>query len=138
MMGGNLVVTFRELSPAETDLCYKQTHLDRRAGKIDSFEDFTETLLRWRLCLQLVSVQTPEMLHSFPASAAEWAEGAPLESANETVLPGIMASLCEGVLKTESMFGLLGKELSRFNRLLVKLAANSHNENFWSATGQAS
>jgi len=138
LLGGALTITFRELSPREIDLCYKQAHLMRKAGKLDSYEDFFEVLTRFRICLQLVQLGTPETVHNFPTSAAEWAGSEPVETPTETVLPRIEESLYADVIKTETLNTLVGGELSRFNRLLAKLAANSHNENFWSATEQAS
>lgn len=138
LYGGALVVTFRELSPREVDLCYKQAHLLRRAGKLDSYEDFFEMLTRFRLCLQLVEIRTPEITHTFPETAQEWAGGEPIETPTETVLLRIEEALYADVIKNETMQTSLGSELSRFNRLLTKLEANKNNENFWSTTEQAS
>ena len=140
LLGGKMSVVFRELSPIEVDLCYKQAHLLRRAGKIDSYEDFFEMLQRYRLALQLVELRTPDIVHNFPLTAEAWGEtcNEPIETVDGTILPQIVEALYGEIIKTETMGTMLGKELARFNRLLAKLEANAHNENFWSTTAQAS
>ena len=62
----------------------------------------------------------------------------PIETVDGTILPQIVEALYGEIIKTETMGTMLGKELARFNRLLAKLEANAHNENFWSTTAQAS
>lgn len=140
LLGDKLSVVFRELSPIEVDLCYKQAHLLRRAGKVDSYEDFFELLQRFRLALQLVEIRTPDIVHNFPLTVEAWGEtcGEPVETVDGTILPRIVEALYSEIIKTETMGTMLGKELARFNRLLAKLEANAHNENFWSTTAQAS
>jgi hypothetical protein len=140
LMGKQLSVVFRELSPREVDLCYKQAHLMRRAGKIDSYEDFFEMLQRFRLVLQLVEIRTPDIVHNFPETVEGWAEsnGEQVETTDGTILPQIVEAVYSDIIKSETMGTMLGKELARFNRLLAKLEANAHNENFWSTIVQAS
>lgn len=136
LFGGNTVIVLRELTPGELDLCYKQAHIDRRAGQFDSPEDFYETVQRYRICLQLVRIESAEVLHSFPDTVEGWAVGQDVETTKGTILPTIYESIYGDIVKTESFNRVLGITVSRFNRLLAKMEANADNENFWKGTAQ--
>jgi hypothetical protein len=138
-LGAQEAATQSELTPQEVDLCFRETHLQRKAGQLESYDDFIETLQRCRLALQLKELRLGGESQEFPGSVDEWAAsaGVPVSTPTETILPQIIETLYGDVIKGESINRALGATVTRFNQLVSQLEANSENENFWSTTGQA-
>lgn len=135
LLNDSLIVTLRELRPPELDAIYRQVYSERQRNLIASPQDFFETLMRYRLCLQLVDLRTVERVVTFPDSLKAW--GGDAVPPNPTTLPTILDKVTEDAIATESLQRMLGNLLSEFNRLVAKLEANSQTPDFWKGTAPA-
>ena len=132
LMDDQLAVTIRQLTPAEVDACFQQTHSERNRGLHPEPSDFYEQLLRYRMCLQLVDVRSGENLIPFPESMDTW-EGVAVDP-DPTTLPQIMKDVYAKVIHTESMNRILSTMTAKFNRLVSKLEVNVESPDFWKET----
>lgn len=131
LFGGAMQVTVRMLRPYEVDECYKQARADQNKNLEDSYDEFLEMLMRYRLCLQLVDVRTGNDVKSFKSDLNEW--GALAES-EVTLLPRITQSVYRQVIQTESVNRILSNVMGDFGRLVAKLEVQVENSDFWSGT----
>lgn len=146
--GDRLLVTARTLSVAEVDLCHKQVYLEKELGEVVTPFDVTETVMRYRLCLQLQQIRGAGMEFDLPDSIEGWKK-ALADAGSETVLKStspegrtithtplraIKAWLDENVFRTETMIRLVSVIIADLNRLTVKLEANYLNTDFWKGT----
>lgn len=135
--GGNLRVVLRSLTPTELDSCFEQAYLERRGGRFESPDAYFEVINRYRLSLQLVSIETDgEVNHHFPDTLAGWEErlGKPADETADLPVKRISEFIFTRVLRTESLNRIFGNIAGSFNRLIAKLEANAHNSDFWSTT----
>jgi hypothetical protein len=134
LLGGKLQITVRSLRPEEIDACYKQAYLWRAQQETVNDRTFWEQLNRYRLCLQLVDVRSPDMVHEFPKTMQEWGTVPDNIPNGPTLLHYIHEEVYKTVLRTETLVRLAGAVTAQFNRLVSKLEANAANPDFWEAT----
>lgn len=138
VFGGNLDITVRSLQPHELDLCYQQVTLLIQDGKIGRTPvEQMESINRFRLCLQLVSMQGGDYDLTFPASYADWERALGTAEATKTCLPEILDSVM-GYVASESYMRMLYNVVARFNKLMTRLEANVNSPDFWKAAAPGS
>lgn len=133
LLNGRLTVTLRQLRVDEVDACYRQVYHDRQLNRFEAMADFVEWVRRYRLCLELVDFRSSENLVAFPESLAGWQHDVP--EGEPTKLPAILQEVQQEVLKTESLYRMVGILAGKFNRLVAKLEANVENSDFYNVTG---
>lgn len=147
LFGGALEVTYRTLTSAEVDTCFKQVYSDWKAGNIKDMTSYYEQVNRYRLVLQLLEYRTaprdgaPGMTEQLPdgysaetnpGAEAFW-EGTPTEGA-VTNLPDIEKHVTTKLLTTETHFRAVSSACHQFNRLAARLEAMADNSDFWQPT----
>lgn len=135
LFGGRMSVTFRELRPYEADEVFKQAYHERSEGKIQNPQEFFETLMRLRICLQLVVLVNADGANHFPSELKEW-RGQP-DKGEVTILPKVLEKIYKEAIRTESLNRVLSKALGHFNRMVNKLEENWYRPDFWEETEQA-
>ena len=134
IFGSQITLVVRELKPEEVDEIYKEVWHQRARGRLTTAQEFLELVTRYRVCLQVVSLITPEVNNTFPKDLASWG-GQPGED-HPTVLPSILEQMYEKALRTESLLRVVTKAIGHFNRLVAKLEDNWHRPDFWEGTEQ--
>jgi len=131
LLGKQLEVRLRTLTPEELDLCWKQSALEFSQGKLATAMDRMNQALRYQCCLQITDVRTGDKQVALPESIQDYdVAGVP---AGETPLPQIAAYVQEQALGTESRQRILSNTVMDFNRLVAKMEANAHTPDFWEA-----
>lgn len=143
--GGNLHMTFRNLTPRENAQIFLQASADMKAGKGETTLDHVNMLSNYRLCLSLrriesddprgVSYESPEGLSPGTNKYAQshWITDPPKPD-DPTVLPHIEAYLLDQVLTTETMMRVALLKCHEFNRLVAKMEALADHPDFPVAT----
>lgn len=134
LLGGNLIVEYRELTPKEVNALYKQVYAERTRGEVVEPMDFIEAIMQYRMCLALVVFKTSEQSHEFPSDLSGWAGEE--EEGEPTLLPSIHKAVYDAVIKTESLNRILAGTLAHFGRILAKMEGNVENPDFWEQTEQ--
>lgn len=126
--GGKLVVKLQTLTVDQLDLCYKQLTADTKNGRVTDMITQAETLGRYRLALQLVSLQGPgiNFVNNYDINEAA-------ENEDDTVLVKIQERLARTINLSASLHKTLMVYLTKFNTLVQKMDDNVTNENFWQA-----
>ena len=147
LLGDKLYVRFRTLNTAETDQIFYQAVADRekkiKNNVVQHPLDFQETVQRYRLVLQLISLQAdslqlnvvlPEGLdpESNP-KAKNFYEVEDLQG-EKTALPAILNYFLQNVFANETIMRITGQKLNEFNRTVAKMEAMADNSNFWKTT----
>lgn len=139
LLGGSLIVEFREPTVGEMDIIYKQTYYDLKAERILTELDYWERVNRYRLYVQLVRLETsrqPGVKHILPDGLTK--ESNPFAKTfwelepvpGETIIPVVESEILKKVLKTETIFRAVHHACNRFNRLVARLDALTKNPNF--------
>lgn len=133
-----LLVTTRALSVTEVDLCHKQVYIEKGLGEVVTPFDVTESVMRYRLCLQLSQLKGAGMEYDLPDSVPGWVDSLKMAGLNvpegHTPLRAIKQWMDENIFKTETIIRLVSVIVSDLNRLLVKLESNYLNSDFWKGT----
>ena len=132
LLGGQMEVCVRTLSPLEVDLCFRQAALEFSQGKLANLMDRMEQNFRYQACLQITSVRTSDNLVELPESINDYQSHEKLAD-GETQLPFIAEYVQKEAMGTESRQRILRNIVLDFNRLVAKLEANVSTPGFWAA-----
>jgi len=137
MYGGKMKLIFRTLTPLEVDMIYQQVSREQMVGAIMTDFDRMEMLFRYRMILQLVSLESPGMTRDMPRSIDAWEKMLPVKLPEEldekkqyTLLWRVWRYFANNVTKTESSQRVLYNVVREFNGLVTKLEAQALNVNF--------
>jgi hypothetical protein len=130
LLDGNLSVIIRSLMTWEVDEIFKQMAIDVKKGRVITRQEELEMLNRYRMCLQLRSLELGNKPISFPATLKEWNLK---ESDGEGLLFYAWQRFQGSVDLHESLHRTLSRIVGDFNMTLSKLEDNSKNEDFWKA-----
>ncbi len=128
LLGGQLQVVFRTLSPEESDACYRQTYLDHKGSLSGESPVYIEMLLRYCMTLQLHRAKMGRDVHLFPETLEGWKEQL---KCDDPVLPHIKKHVSSVCIRSDTMQRVLAACLRDFNLLVMKLEANARNSDFW-------
>ena len=132
LMAGRMAVVVRNLSTEEIDLCYRQAYLEVERGVLKSSKEFAELVNRYRMVLQLVSLNAATgMTWTLPERLTDW--DVDCENGN-TKLFEITKYVQTNVLPNETIHRLVAGKVADFNRMETKLEANVENADFWNGT----
>lgn len=130
-----LRITLRSLSIEEYDLIFRQLEIDKDQGRTKNNVEHAEALVRYRMCLQIIQLQSDTLNHMLPATLDDWRkkinEERLLKQDFDTVLYPIKTYFFSRINKTETMHRLLSGLLTRYNMLLTKLEVNADNPDFY-------
>lgn len=147
LFGGQLEVTFRNLTSRELDLIGAQVHREVARGDFSDLTDQFEAANRYRMMLQLLSVRHRGVLvHDLPdgfdqkrnpMAQAHWEfpDGVDPERQGLEMIADYMLSK---VLTSESTHRTMQMQCQRFNRLVARLEAVVTSPDFSFATSEPS
>ncbi len=140
VLGGAAVLTFRDLSLTENDMCYEQAAIDRDLGRLAQPTDFWDTVSEYRLALSLIEFKpkNPETGSPFalPETLEDWTanlkaadmlpEAKPIQDSSgrqrrDTVVVTIHKYVTDNILPRESNLKVAWYKHAEFGRLLGKL-----------------
>jgi hypothetical protein len=130
LLGGNVLIEFRNLDSYESDIIWMQTSLDAKAGDILDEAKYIRTLADYRMCLGLALVKIGSNTYKFPDSLEEWN----LDPKSPTKgLKELVAQIYKTALKSESLRHAVASQFFRFQRLVERLEAHVDRPDFWKA-----
>ena len=135
LLGGNLVVGFREMTSAETDMAYRQVAIDTRDGikeqAIPGEEELWGNFSTYSLamCLEYVETTSAGRTELPTIGEAELDQPPP----GQTRLKPYLKAITDLVLSTDSLRRIIGDAWHMFQATLNKIEANALNESFWQA-----
>lgn len=155
LFGGQVLATFRQLTPREIEAIYHQVFLEAEAGTIKTDMDHFEKVNRYRMMLQLQRLRSaadkgfdhdlPDGLspETNPRAVAFYdknprptkimaidGEDREVPDMSYTPLPQVEEFLLSEVLKTEAILRVIGNTCNQFNRLVAKMEAMANNSDF--------
>lgn len=137
-------MVFRDLTMAESDAISAALAKRIYNNEFLSAFDIEENRVKYRMCLQLVSVQVGDRKIVLPAgldretnasAATLWSTTLKWEE-NEIRLDDVVKRVMAHVLRAESAVQAAAFLCRRFNRLIRRLAIRIPDANFYKATGQ--
>ena len=144
LFDGQLQVTFRCLAVGELDACFRQVYKERVREEITSMVDYWEKVGRYRMCLQLQRLHSPGnfdhdmpdglSLQTNPGAIAYWE----VPADDPEPLRRIEQYVSQNILKSESMFRIVNRLCSEFNRLVARLEVLSQRPGFTKPTASQS
>lgn len=132
---GRVKVVFRDLSLDEQDACSRQARIDVDKQRLADGMAGLEMLHRYLLVLSIKRLQIGDRVTELPSSIREWNAVTP--EAGETRLPGILKIYNEQLIKSASIYRILGVAHQKFRKILRRLEDNAENVPFWEGTDSA-
>lgn len=136
IMNGELVITYRSLTAAESKLVLQQLSYDLRSGKIAGEGDYWNYLVNYRLCISVERItqrdgrvlQLVPELNKIPYDPPE-------DGKLETALVPMDEWFTTTVLPQEPLRRVVAQQHRQFQRLVEALEAQVAEPNFWKGIG---
>jgi len=136
---GKMSLTIRSLTVKELDAIYNQVRLDMKAGLVSTGLEYQELIDRYRLALQLNSIQSDGLNVNLPdglnpnvnLSAEMYYDHSNYQFGEfQSEVWAVSDYVLSQVVASESLVRVFGNAVRRFNRLIAKLEAQSFSLDF--------
>jgi hypothetical protein len=129
LLGEQMRLVVRALSPDEIEACFRQVQTEYGRGDLKSDFDRMEAYHRYQVALQVREYVTPTARVELPEDLSGYE--LPRASANTEILPLVSRNFMNNVVKTASAYRVVDKAVTNFNRLLQRLEENAINPDFY-------
>lgn len=135
LVGGKVSITFRSLTPAETQLAYEQTGFDMKGKSELGLPAYYAKLWENRMSLSLEKVEFEDG-RAFPVPVDRML-AAGVTAGEHTAIPAILKYITANVVPSESLMRLVGRKFSNFQGLIEQLEQEAERDFTEEISGQS-
>jgi hypothetical protein len=136
ILDGELVITYRSLTAAESKLVLQQLSYDLRSGKISSEGDYWNYLMNYRLAISVerLTQKNGKVLQIVP-ELDKIPYDPPEDGKLETALVPMDEWFTTAILPQEPLRRVVAQQHRQFQRLVEALEAQAAEPSFWKGIG---